>query len=650
MVIAPQALPNLNMALFQMKVEPGQPRHNANQLIEAIHQAKREGAHYIAAPEMSVPGYLLGDEWDVEAFGKEIHRQNMRVVDATDGITASFGTLTTNLRHVNRDGRGRKYNSVIVARDGQILDTVHKTLLPTYRQFDDSRYFFSANDLAAELGITLEQLLNPVEIPDADGNPLKLGIVICEDIWSGDYKSFIVPPAEILARKGARFLVNHSCSPWGVRKDDKRWRVISETCQTTGLGMAYINCVGAQNNGKNMYLLDGGSAVHLANGEMAWHAKRFENRVNVMDLSQLQQIPRPVVSEEQDYRDIYESLGVGIREYFTNNAKGMNAVIGLSGGRDSALTSFLCKRFLGEDRTFTVNMPAKFSSDETISVAECIAKLLGVYYMSYSIQPAVDLTMKELHVAKFRHPITGHEISLNVTDLVQQNVQARDRFARVLDAIASAINGVVINNGNKSEGPTGYFTVDGDGRGGLAPLGDMYKSKVEKMLHYINKWEREAGRPEPFPKEMFEIPPSAELSAEHDVKKSKGDPFHYPYHDKILEQFIEFRKYPEDILERYYNGTLLADFGVDTDADRAEIARFWTDDASFVTDLERMWILFKGNFWKRVQSQTNIAITRRALGFDLRESMLPYTIAGTENYRELLEARGLAGQSRLLRE
>jgi len=204
----------------------------------------------------------------------------------------------------------------------------------------------------------------------------------------------------------------------------------------------------------------------------------------------------------------------------------------------------------------------------------------------------------------------------------RENIQSRDRGSRVLAGIASALDAVFINNGNKSEVATGYTTLYGDVSGAIAPIADLYKTQVYDLCRYINFVEEK----QIFPDEIFEIPASAELSDEQNIEAGEGDPFAYQYHDKLLRAFIEWRLDPEDILAYYTEGRLPETLGFDDDF----LTKYFENDRVFVEDLERIWRLYKINFFKRIQAPPIIAVSKRAFGFDLRESQMG--VHYTRNY------------------
>lgn len=325
---------------------------------------------------------------------------------------------------------------------------------------------------------------------------------------------------------------------------------------------------------------------------------------------------------------------------------GMNKekiVIGLSGGIDSAVVATLAVMAMGSENVIAVNMPSKHNSDTTKNLAAQLAQNLRVPLYEAGIQESVDATKTQLET------VLGIPMDKEGQTLNFENVQARDRGSRVLAGIASMVDAVYTNNGNKTEVALGYATLYGDVNGAFAPIADLYKTQVYELARYLNGI---CG--DPIPKGIVDLVPSAELSAAQNVDEGKGDPFDYPRTDAILRRFVEWRKDPEELLESYLNGTLADELGLGrevTPSLRAEETRpglapengegridlerapsawdgaessgssaLFADAVAFVAEVERLWKLYKLNYFKRVQAPPIIAVSKRAFGFDLREA------------------------------
>lgn len=606
----------MDIAVAQLELIPGHPDRNMDGILREIKLARKRDMDVIVFPEMAVPGYLLGDEWENDSFINDLMNYNDDIRAASKDLCVVWGSVYADSCQKGEDGRIRKYNAAYIVQDRKwvsngVLDgRTYKTLMPKYREFDDERHFFSMLKLAQEQGRPIQELLQPFPIK-IGGREVNLGLILCEDMWCDDYS---VNPTGVLVQNGADVILDLSSSPWTWRKNDKRHRVVKSLLDKTPVPFVYCNATGVQNNGKNLFLFDGNSTVYNPNGSVLTTAQDYSEQtidVRVTGKSGLEKTPPPP-SPEQDTQELYNGLVYGIR-HFMSALPSQKVVIGLSGGIDSAVSASLMAAAVGPENIFAVNMPSKFNSELTKGAAAVLARNLGVNYAIYPIQASVDLTLNELADVTFvRQDATHAETRPTVTPLTIENIQARDRGSRVLAALSASLGAVFTNNGNKTETAIGYATLYGDVDGAIAPLADLYKGEVYQLADYINRRSGSAIIPE----EIINVVPSAELSADQDVTQGKGDPIKYPYHDKLLRAFIEFRRDPEFILQHYIAGTLEAQIQVQPGL----IAHYFPTSADFTADLERMWKLYKNNYFKRIQSPPIIAVSRRAFGFDLREA------------------------------
>jgi NAD+ synthase (glutamine-hydrolysing) len=603
--------------LVQMEVVPGRPRANTQQMLAALEQARADGVALVVFPELAIPGCLMGDEWERSAFLRECEACGEEVRAASAGIVAVFGNIAVDWTRRNEDGRVRKYNALFFAEDGRWLTPegcglpyVVKTLQPNYREFDDTRHFFDTRRLATERGVPVETLIAPVATQRAG----RLGGMLCEDAWDGDYAT---SPGRMLAGKGAERLIIASCSPFTRGKLSKRFRVCRALAQATQLPVLYVNNIGVQDIGKTVYTFDGGSGFYDCTGKVIEGLPGFEAGVLT------QAVPGGAVPFAQavttasgdGVADVAQAILYGTAT-FMRRLGIRRVVIGVSGGIDSAVAAAIYARLVPPENLLLVNMPGPFTSRTTRGLAGRLAENLGSRSVTIPIDASVAWTEKQFAELKTSGPAPGGG-ALSLDGAAMENVQSRDRGGRILAAAAAAFGGVIACNANKSEITVGYGTLYGDILGWLAAIGDLWKGEVYELGRHLN--EAVYGR-EVIPQGIFDIVPSAELSQAQSVDQGLGDPLIYPYHDCLFRAWVERweRATPEEILEWYLDGVLEKQIGY-----AGNVQTLFPDAAHFIADLERWWNLHQGlAIAKRMQAPPILAVSRRAFGFDLREAQL----------------------------
>jgi NAD+ synthase (glutamine-hydrolysing) len=617
----------MRLRLEQIEVEPGRPRQNTDRMLARVAAARADGVDLVAFPELAVPGCFVGDAWERPAFLRECQACGESLVAAADGIVVAFGNVAADPDRRNEDGRVRKYNALIVAEDRRALAPVAspypwviKTLLPNYRCFDDSRHFCDGRKAAAERGLMPDALVAPV--------PTSLGLIggmLCEDAWDADY---VLSPGRILAGRGARLLLNASCSPFTRDKNHKRNRVFGDLARTVGRPLAYVNATGVQDIGKTVYVFDGGSCLYDGRGGAIEGPPAFEEGSLTFDLPGGDgPFGHPVEPARDDTARIAHALLRGT-DLLRKRLGIRRVVVGVSGGIDSATVAALYGCILPPEDLLLLNLPGPFSSNTTRSLARALADNLGCLYAEVPIGEAADLTRAQFAGLEVRAPGGRRCRPLALDDFAFENVQARDRGARVLAAAAAAFGGVFTCNANKAEITVGYGTLYGDIAGWLASIGDLWKGQVYDLARHLN--EAYYGRPA-IPEGIFRVVPSAELSAAQAVDEGRGDPLVYPYHDRLFRSWVERwnRATPEEILEWYLAGSLEQELGYE-----GRVADLFPDGRAFVADLERWWNLYQGmGVAKRLQAPPILAVTRRAFGFDHREAQFGPVYTG--RYQEL---------------
>ena len=609
----------LKICFSQIEVEPGHPDLNFSKMLQAINEAKQNHADIIIFPEMVIPGYLLGDTWEQTSYLKDCLSYGEDIIAQSEDICIIFGNIAVDWQKKNTDGRVRKYNALYAAYQGRLIQPEKspypfaiKTLFPNYREFDDSRYFYSLQNLAVELGKPVEELLSPMKV-NIKGQELNLGCILCEDGWSDDY-SF--SPIDILCRNyKLDMLINISASPYTFGKNNKRHRVFSKQARDNNIPLIYVNNIGIQNNGKTIYTFDGSSTVYDKNGNIIACCPAYSEKNTYIELGgETEYTPLPV-PQNDDISNIYQALSYGIRK-FLKDIRMKKVVIGISGGIDSAVASALYVNIIGKENVTLINMPSKFNSETTKGLSSQLAHNLGCQYAIVPIQEVVDFTVNQFENTAVENLSTQEINNVKVSSFVKENIQARDRSARILAGMSAAIGGGFTCNANKAETTVGYSTLYGDQSGFLAALADLWKYQVYDLARYLNK---EVYKREVIPQGIIDIVPSAELSAEQDVDAGKGDPIKYPYHDFLFRSFVESwqKVTPEDILVWYSENTLEEHLG----CEKSLVAKYFPTAKEFIADLERWWNLFTGMaVAKRIQAPPILAVSRRAYGFDHRES------------------------------
>jgi len=644
----------MKIALAQMEVLPGYPDDNVEKMLALIRQAKAEGANLIVFPELCVSGYILSDRWLDESFCDSLMHYNKVLLDASAGIAVAYGNIyidrTVGSRwgdsgyHPNKDGRTRKYNAVYVIQDGHYVKRTRdndilpegiqpKTLLPTYRIFDDERYFFSLRDTGKDSDLPLSALAQPFILEFGD-KKVKIGFEVCEDLWCNDYRAAGKPLniTNVLIENGAEMIVNLSASPWNLGKNasrDRRVAFLEEQASGNFVPFLYVSNVGVQNNGKNFVTFDGGSTVYNRQGRAVLFAdESYKEQLMVFGDSIFQSKPLER-REEVRIRQKFDAIVRGIRHLAICNGKTevLQFVIGLSGGIDSAVVASLLTIACGKENVTALNMPSKYNQQKTKDVAKSVAERLQIEHISIPID-ALAASHREI----FEGLDEKFKPSKASFDLSNENLQAKIRGTSVLSNFAGRYSRYFPCNGNKLEIALGYTTLYGDVNGAVAPIGDLTKSEVYDMARFLNNEVfREAVIPESLlPDTLFTfdgqwVVPSAELKAD------QIDPIRFGYHCALLEAFTDYlRKSPEDICQWYLDGKLEENLRIP----RALISRWGMDDPKlFIQDLEWFVSTIQKNVFKRIQSPPIIITSRSAYGYDIRESMLPATF--TPRYQSL---------------
>ena len=640
----------IRIAFGQIQVHPGEPATNFQSMMHAIDYAKAVSTDILIFPELCLSGYMVGDLWDQVPFINDCLYYGDEIVKASanTNLTIIFGNVGVDESLRNLDGSLRKYNALYVASKGQLVTNPSqpypftiKTLLPSYRYFNEPRYFTSVNVVAKERNLSLSDINQPLTISTRH-RAFTIAPVICEDSWDTHYPdcptSLMVESAKAKGQP-IDLIVNCSSSPYTVHKQEHRHVLFSAQAKRYNTPIAYTNHVGIQNNGKNICIYDGCSTLYDVNGSIVEEVPAFENTVRPTLLKDTLWQPQSTTDTNTAVRatvtpetptyipTLFKALQYGIRQFLTQTGI-KNIVIGASGGIDSALNAALYSTVLKPENLYLVNMPSRYNSDMTKDLAYQLSRNIGCHYGVFPIEEGVSATIEQLENTSF----TKYNTFLQLSTLAKENIQARDRSSRILAGIASAVNGAFTCNGNKTEFTVGYATMYGDLAGFLAVTGDVWKTDVYALARYMNEhiFQREV-----IPQGSIDVVPSAELSDEQDVTQGLGDPLQYEYHDCLFRAFVEGtprtlphqRLTPEDILCAYEKGTLEHLLGLQN-----PVSHYFASTEQFINDLERWWKSFNGlAVAKRIQSPPLFLISERAFGADLSESQLkPYFSRGYE--------------------
>ncbi len=503
----------MRIALAQLNYHIGRFEGNVTKMVHAISRAKSLGADMVCFGELAVCGYPPRDFLEFEDFIRQAQTALMHLADAAQDIAVVVGCPAVNPVPEGKD----LYNTAYVLLDGRIAHQSRKALLPTYDVFDEYRYFEPSHSF---------------EVFTYQGK--KIALTICEDIWNigNENPLYTVCPMDEMMHQQPDLMINISASPFAYDHAVKRMDIVSKNALRYNLPLFYVNHVGAQTE----LIFDGGSLVAAPGGRIVHEMSYFKEEIRVFDLDDVIKADYSTVQPKDKYELIHRALLTGIGDYFSKLGF-KQAVLGLSGGIDSAVTAVLAAQALGPENVRVAMMPSQYSSQHSVDDAVALAENLGLEYDIISIEAAYqafETTMK---------PIFG-DLPFDVTE---ENIQARCRGIIVM-ALSNKYGHILLNTSNKSEAAVGYGTLYGDMAGGLSVIGDLYKTEVYALARHINK-DREI-----IPVNTIEKPPSAELRP--DQKDSDSLP---PYEDldEILFQYIENEKGPKEIVQMGFDAALV---------------------------------------------------------------------------------------------
>lgn len=535
----------MKISIAQLNYHIGNFESNKNKMIVAIQKAKAERADLVVFSELSMCGYPPRDFLEFNDFIRLNNEAiNEIALHCTNGIAAIVGSPTINPQAQGKD----LFNSALFLHEGKIAQTISKTLLPNYDVFDEYRYFEPNRHF---------------EVVHYKGK--KLAVTICEDLWNlNGNPMYIQCPMDELIKQDPDCIINIAASPFSKSQIKTRFEVLQTNAVKYNLPLVYVNHIGAQ----TQLIFDGGSCVLNAKGELVQQLKYFEEDSSTIVLDEIFS-QKPIVNAlpvtSIDYANIESALVLGIKEYFYKQGF-TKAILGLSGGVDSALVLYLAAKALGAENVLAVMLPSQYSSDHSVSDSQQLVKNLGVQSDLISIENTFEALQQSL----------SKQFANTEFSIAEENMQSRSR-AVILMAIANKFGYILLNTSNKSELAVGYGTLYGDMCGGLSVIGDLYKTEVYGLCQFIN------SQKEIIPANILSKAPSAELRPNQKDSDSLPD---YEVLDAILFHYIEQRKGPDEIIALGFEETLV----------------------------KRTLKMVNTNEWKRLQAPPVLRVSAKAFG------------------------------------
>lgn len=490
--------------MAQINPTVGALRQNTDKILSIIDEYRNK-VDIIVFPELSISGYPPEDLLLHPSYTEDNDKQLQRIIPKTNGLLVLVGLPRKNFSEKEKP----LYNSVAVISEGKLLGYKDKSLLPTYDVFDERRYFEPGRE---------------ERVFEYKGK--KIGIFICEDIWehSGaiEVTHYQRDPVEEMKNLKPDFTINISASPYYYHKLDVRRKVCQKAAKTLNCPMLYCNQVGAN----DQLIFAGYSFCTDEKENILAQAKGFEEDLVIVDLSN----KTSTISEEShDIEDLYYALVLGVKDYFHKQGF-TKALLGLSGGVDSALVACIAKDALGKENVLAVNMSSRFSSLSSIEDSHSLSENLGIELKDITIDLIFQKYLDLLSPYFYEKPF----------DVTEENIQARIR-GMILMALSNKLGHIVLSTGNKSEMAMGYSTLYGDMCGGLGVLVDVSKTLVYKLCNWINKDQLV------IPESILTKPPSAELKPNQKDQDSLPD---YAIVDAVLEDYVEDHMSLEQIVEK----------------------------------------------------------------------------------------------------
>jgi len=503
----------MQIRLAQLNYHIGNFEENVRKIVGEITSAKTDGIDLVVFSELSVCGYPPRDFLEFEDFISRCEKAIDEIAAECVGVAAIVGAP---LRNQSPSGKGL-FNAAFVLADGEIKQVVKKSLLPNYDIFDEYRYFEPNREF---------------EVVDLNG--IRIALTICEDLWNIEDPLYITSPMDELMKHNPQLMINIAASPFDFAHREARIRILEKNCKKYNLPILYSNHVGAQTE----LIFDGGSMALNSNGQLIHELDYFKEAASTFkfdgDLKLVGEGKK--IDSRSKIERIHDAIVLGIKDYFEKLGF-KKAVLGLSGGIDSAVVLYLAQKALGPENVRTLLMPSEFSSDHSIDDSVKLSENLETEYEIVAIESLFKNFQQNLKPL-FR------DLPFN---LAEENLQARIRGV-LLMAVSNKFGNILLNTSNKSECAVGYSTIYGDMNGGLSVIADLYKTEVYELARWVNR------NGEVIPENIITKAPSAELRPDQ-----KDSDFLPDYHilDEILTEYIENRKGPSEIMNMGFDQTLV---------------------------------------------------------------------------------------------
>ena len=533
----------MKIGIAQINSVVGDLKWNADEILSKYKELVSLGADLVVTPELSITGYPPRDL----LFKSKFIDDNLSVIENLSQSIGDIPIIVGCVEYNTQDSGNPFQNTALVIQNNQIIGRATKSLLPSYDVFDEARYF---------------QPSKGVQVQSIAGK--KFGITICEDIWSEDFlpsKLYVKDPAGELAKQGVDFLINLSASPFHIGKHKERHAMLSFLARRIETPVIYCNAVG----GNDELIFDGNSLAYSAEGELIAQGASFKDESILVDTGS----SKIAIKEGDKLKEVYDALVLGLRDY-VSKCGFKSALVGLSGGIDSALTAVIAESALGAENVFGVTMPSEFSSVGSVDDSLKLAENLGIGFLEVPITNSFSTIKEDLHEV-FR----DYE-----EDITEENMQARIRGIFLM-SISNKKGHLLLTTGNKSELAVGYCTIYGDMCGGLAVISDLPKTLVYELSKWINR------NDEVIPWSTIEKEPSAELKPNQKDQDTLPD---YELLDQILELYVDQSMSVSSIIDKGYDQDL-----VKWIASRVDM-----------------------NEWKRWQSAPGLRVTSKAFGVGRR--------------------------------